>query len=115
MYRFSAVANTWTALSPSGSGPSPRQDMGFAATPDGMLYAFGGHNGGTEGGGVGVIRLHGAGCAAGMQLARAAPLLLSLSLAQGMRERREETCRRACMCGAPKSHAWIYIYIYIHL
>jgi hypothetical protein len=42
MYRFNAAANTWTALSPTGSGPSPRRAMGFAATPDGMLYIFGG-------------------------------------------------------------------------
>lgn len=46
VYRFSAAANTWTALSPSGSGPSPRGGMGFAATPDGMLYVFGGYGGG---------------------------------------------------------------------
>jgi hypothetical protein len=50
VYRFSAAANTWTALSPSGSGPSPRISMGFAATPDGMLYVFGGTN---RGGNVG--------------------------------------------------------------
>jgi N-acetylneuraminic acid mutarotase len=42
VYRFSAAANTWTALSPTGSGPSPRVYLGFAATPDGMLYVFGG-------------------------------------------------------------------------
>jgi hypothetical protein len=54
VYRFSAVANAWTALSPSGSRPSPRRNMGFAATPDGMLYVFGGYesgNGGGRGGG----------------------------------------------------------------
>ena len=45
VYRFSAAANTWTALSPSGSSPSPRYNMGFAATPDGMLYVFGGSDG----------------------------------------------------------------------
>ena len=64
MYRFSPAAHTWTALSPSGSGPSRRYAMGFEATPDGMLYVFGGHdNSGTEGGGVGMVGLHGAGCA----------------------------------------------------
>ena len=42
--RFSPAANTWTALSPSGSGPSQRQWMGFAATPDGLLYVFGGND-----------------------------------------------------------------------
>jgi hypothetical protein len=75
--------------------------MGFAATPDGMLYAFGGHNGGTEGGGVGVIRLHGAGCAgrshAAFTRCTAADLALSCG---GTKERREETCTRACMCAA---------------
>jgi hypothetical protein len=48
VYRLSPVANTWTALSPSGSGPSPRSSMGFAATPDGMLYVFGGFDGGDK-------------------------------------------------------------------
>jgi hypothetical protein len=34
----------------AGSGPSPRYFMGFAATPDGMLYVFGGRDlGGNEG------------------------------------------------------------------
>jgi hypothetical protein len=48
----------------SGSGPSDRTSMGFAATPDGMLYVFGGNGGsGTEGGSAGVIGLHGASCA----------------------------------------------------
>ena len=49
LYRFSAAANTWTALSPTGSGPSPRYLMGFAATPDGILYVFGGADGGNVG------------------------------------------------------------------
>jgi hypothetical protein len=49
VYRFSAAANTWTALSTSGSAPSPRAYMGFAATPDGMLYVFGGWDGGNVG------------------------------------------------------------------
>ncbi len=36
----------------TGSRPSPRNATGFAATPDGMLYVFGGYNGrfGIEGG-----------------------------------------------------------------
>jgi hypothetical protein len=42
LYRFSPAANTWTALSPSGSPPSPRREMGFAAAHDGVLYVFGG-------------------------------------------------------------------------
>ena len=55
LYSFSPAANTWTALSPSGSGPSGREGMGFAATPNGLLYVFGGGaNGGNEGGGGGV-------------------------------------------------------------
>ena len=58
LYRFSAAANTWTALSPSGSGPSPRSDMGFAATPDGMLYVFGGYDGGNVGEGGAAYTLH---------------------------------------------------------
>ena len=49
VYRFSPAANTWTALSPSGSAPSPRYGMGFAATPDGMLYVFGGNATGKRG------------------------------------------------------------------
>jgi hypothetical protein len=35
-----------------------------------------------------------------MLRARAAPLLLSLSLAEGTKERQEETCTRAYMCAA---------------
>ena len=50
MYRFSPAANSWTALSPSGSDPFRRYGMGFAATPDGMLYVFGGSDGGNCGG-----------------------------------------------------------------
>jgi hypothetical protein len=33
---------TQTFISLSGSIPPPRYGMGFAATPDGMLYVFGG-------------------------------------------------------------------------
>ena len=44
LYCFSPAANTWTALSPSGAPPSPRQGMGFAAASDGVLYVFGGLN-----------------------------------------------------------------------
>ena len=43
VYRFSPAANNWTTLSPSGTGPSPRGSMGFAATLEGMLYVFGGY------------------------------------------------------------------------
>jgi hypothetical protein len=50
LYRFSPAANNWTKLSISGSGPSLRGSMGFAATPDGMLYVFGGAGDGDAGG-----------------------------------------------------------------
>ena len=43
LYRFSPAANTWTALSPAGAPPSPRQGMGIAAAHDGILYVFGGN------------------------------------------------------------------------
>jgi hypothetical protein len=42
LYRFSPSASKWAELSPIGPAPAPRQYMGFAATPDGMLYVFGG-------------------------------------------------------------------------
>ena len=40
LYRFSPTNNVWTALS-AAFPPSARGFMGFAATPDGMLYVFG--------------------------------------------------------------------------
>jgi hypothetical protein len=52
LHRFSPAASTWTRLPPSGSVPSPRFWFGFAATPDGMLYVFGGNFGGTAGVGL---------------------------------------------------------------
>jgi hypothetical protein len=51
LHRFNPAANACTALSPTGSGPSRRWAMGFAATPDGMLYVFGGSGTGKVGGG----------------------------------------------------------------
>jgi hypothetical protein len=51
LHCFAAGDNAWTALSPSGSAPSPRDAMGFAATPGGMLYVFGGQDGGGNWGG----------------------------------------------------------------
>jgi hypothetical protein len=42
LYRFDPATNSWTELSPTGSAPSPRCCMGFAATPDGVLYVIGG-------------------------------------------------------------------------
>jgi N-acetylneuraminic acid mutarotase len=48
LYRFSPTSNAWTALSVA-SPPSARYGMGFAATPDGMLYVFGGSGTGSRG------------------------------------------------------------------
>ena len=45
LYSFSPNTSVWSALSPSGPLPAPRFGMGFAATPSGMLYMFGGANG----------------------------------------------------------------------
>ncbi len=42
LYLFNPATTSWQKLAPNGSIPSPRQLMGFAATPDGKLYAFGG-------------------------------------------------------------------------
>ena len=41
---FSPATNAWTALAPSGPIPVQRSSMGFAATPDGKLYLFGGES-----------------------------------------------------------------------
>ena len=43
--RYSAAANEWTTLAPSGTAPTyldylDADTFGFAATPDGKLYAF---------------------------------------------------------------------------
>jgi hypothetical protein len=53
LYRFNPISNAWTALG-AASPPAPRAFMGFAATPDGMLYGFGGFNGGEKTGGEAV-------------------------------------------------------------
>ena len=37
-----------TSAVTTGFAPSPRFGMGFTATPDGMLYAFGGYDSGEE-------------------------------------------------------------------
>ena len=42
LYVFNPATTTWLKLAPYGSTPSPRQFLGFTATPDGKLYAFGG-------------------------------------------------------------------------
>jgi N-acetylneuraminic acid mutarotase len=52
LYRFSPTSNTWTALI-AASPPTARFSMGFAATPDGMLYVFGGKGSGERGEGQG--------------------------------------------------------------
>jgi hypothetical protein len=44
LYCFRPAANTYMALSPSGTPPSLRQGMGFAVALDGVLYVFGGLN-----------------------------------------------------------------------
>jgi hypothetical protein len=57
---FNVAANNWTLLSPSGTGPSPRNFNGFTATPDGMLYVFGGSYDGNEREGRGAAAVDGA-------------------------------------------------------
>ena len=46
LYRFNPVTVTWTAVSPKSTTPGPRVYFGFTATSDGLLYVFGGDNGG---------------------------------------------------------------------
>jgi hypothetical protein len=72
--------------------------MGFAATPDGMLYVFGGvTNLGNVAVVVDVAGVEGAGC---MGLRHAActcrTAALSLLLAEGTKVGREKTCRLVC-------------------
>jgi hypothetical protein len=85
--RFSAATNTWTALFPSGSGPSPRNAMGFAATPDSRLYVFGGYSGTGGSGGGGIQGWGGLGLSLSVSLSISSSL--SLSLQKSMRVRRE--------------------------
>ena len=110
MYRLSAADNAWTKLSPSGSGPSPRHFMGFAATPDGMLYVFGGTDGGTERGGVGVIGLHGACCAGRSHAACTRFAAAALALSCEGDEAREDMHACVYMCGAPVGHTYVPLY-----
>ena len=42
----------------AGSSPSPRYGMGFAATPDGMLYVFGGNDNSEDDKATASISLH---------------------------------------------------------
>ena len=44
LYSFSPATVSWTALAPSGVAPLARSAMGFAATPDGLIYLWGGYN-----------------------------------------------------------------------
>ena len=107
LYRFSPAANTWSALFPFGFGPSVRHWVGFAATPDGMLYVFGGFDGGTEEGGVGVIGLYGAGCAAGRSHAactRCTAAALAFFWEGGEGEAGGDTHACVYVCGAPLGH-----------
>ena len=48
LYRFSPVYGLWTVPITSGMAPSPRCAVGLAATPDGMVYLFGGASGDGE-------------------------------------------------------------------
>ena len=106
VYRFSAAANTWTALSPSGSGPSPRADMGFAATPDGMIYVFGGSSsyghGKEVGRGGGATAVDGA-CFVGRSHAACTcrTAAVSLSLGEGTRVGLEAMRRHVYICSGP--------------
>jgi hypothetical protein len=105
MHSFSAVDNAWTPLSPSGSGPSSRFSMGFAATPDGMLYVFGGWGDGNEGGKVicgGWGRLRGM-----PSCFMHVPHRCCLSLSEGTRVEREEICRHVCTYAA--AHWAVYV------
>jgi hypothetical protein len=43
IYSFNQQSTSWEVISPSGSAPSSRYGMGFTATPDGILYVFGGN------------------------------------------------------------------------
>ena len=47
LHSFSPTSNTWTEHNAT-HPPSVRDDMGFAATPDGVLYVFGGYANGEE-------------------------------------------------------------------
>ena len=45
LYSFDPASAFWTAHAPAGTVPSARQSMGFARTPDDMMYLFGGYDG----------------------------------------------------------------------
>jgi hypothetical protein len=44
LYRFNPGTSTWAHLVTIGDVPSSRVRMGFTATPDGMIYLFGGYS-----------------------------------------------------------------------
>ncbi len=48
LYCYNSTNVKWTALLTNGSIPSPRNSMGFAATPDGIIYVFGGSGSGND-------------------------------------------------------------------
>ena len=48
LYSYNSTTVMWTALGPNGTAPSQRTSMGFAATPDGTIYVFGGSDGGKK-------------------------------------------------------------------
>jgi hypothetical protein len=50
LYSLNPGAGAWTGLSPTGDIPTAREAVGFAATPDGMLYLFGGLQSPADGG-----------------------------------------------------------------
>jgi hypothetical protein len=49
LYCYIPAAVQWVAILPSGSAPSPRSGLVMVATPDGMVYIFGGYGGPCEG------------------------------------------------------------------
>jgi hypothetical protein len=44
IYRFNRGTSTWTRIVTNGDVPPPRVRMGFTATPNGMIYLFGGYS-----------------------------------------------------------------------
>ena len=47
-YRWNLTGSEWTVLTPSGPTPPGRFFTGCAATPDGLVYIFGGDAGQSE-------------------------------------------------------------------
>jgi hypothetical protein len=42
LYHFDFTGSAWSVIAPKGAVPPGRVKMGFAATPAGVLYVFGG-------------------------------------------------------------------------